>query len=389
MKSLSKNLFSLVIILAISICLFTILPGCGGGGSTGAVPGVTDDNTDDNTDDGTPEDTDPGTTLYPGTFRVTVKVPHGYGVVESSEDITGSIVPWGSRYLYVYIQTEATTGTDVEGTLDLGAGSPAGPHTMTINNVPPGLNIATIQLFDRDPTDPAAVLMAQRTHGFYMTSGGTVTAGSAAAPLQLGISIGDGGSTTCDPADIEIPINSVLSYENLDYASDHTISLDGGTITIGPILAADQSVQPDLEAVFYAESSPPFATRGIFAYDAGGGAPGNVTVYGPQLLSIVDGDGNDYDPDDASTLVQFTLTGQDFGPDQASVSGLVTFYDTATFTGQAATINTWSDTEITGEITIPGEKYFVEVTTRSINTTDLVYYFKGAGAYEVWVEKNK
>jgi hypothetical protein len=116
-----------------------------------------------------------------------------------------------------------------------------------------------------------------------------------------------------------------------------------------------------------------------------------VTVRGQDTIDLVDFTSGDYveletitpdtDSSNASSLVSFTLDGTHFGTQGAPSK--VEFRDVDTGTVVAATIATWTDTQITGTVTIPGGKWLVIVTDNHNQSTidDVVYFYKGVGSW--------
>ncbi|MEQ8172762.1 MAG: formylglycine-generating enzyme family protein, partial [Candidatus Eremiobacterota bacterium] len=291
-----------------------------------------------------------------------------------AKELAGSDLPYNSHTLRVTITGEAIATSIVGERNDLDP-TGAGTYTLTVSNVPVGLNTATIEVLD-----PSGNLLCQRKHGFYMTPGATEGPGL----ILLGIAIQGDGSYV--PQNIDIPEGSSISFQNHDYTNDRTASMSGGTVTVGPIGHATHVTQPVTAEVFPAVNQL-FNTQGQFDYD---GQTGRVLVYGlPTLTSVTP----DKDTDNGTTYVSFTLTGTNFGTSQASVNGAVRFIqvnenDPNNPWGTVYTIASyglWSNTSIRGSINLPAGKYRIEVSARGENTTEAVFFYKGTGNYQVIV----
>jgi formylglycine-generating enzyme required for sulfatase activity len=373
------------ILFAIFILAIVLIAGCGGGGgSTGVVP----NNVTTNPADPTPtpgtlvqvpgNPTNPSNPTLPsnlptGTFKVEVKFP-GAGAGADMKELLGSDLPYNSHTLKVTITGEAIA-TSIAGQRNDLDPTGAGTYTLTVPNVPVGLNTATIEVLD-----PGGNLLCQRKHGFYMTPGATEGPGL----ILLGVAIQGDGSYI--PVNIDIPQGSSISFQNHDYTNDRTASMNSGALTVGPIGHATHITQPVTAEVFPAENHL-FNSIGEFDYD---GQSGRVLVYGlPTLTSVTP----DKDSTNGTTDVGFTLTGTNFGTAQAGVNGEVRFiqvnegdpgnpwgtvYNPSSFTS-------WGNSSIVGSISLPEGKYRIEVGVRGENTTETVFFYKGTGTYQVIV----
>ena len=373
------------ILLIISILEIILIAGCGGGGgSTGVIPNNGSVTTIDPTATpgtlvevpGNPTAT-PGSTipsnLPTGTFKVEVQFP-GSGSGLRAKELAGSDLPYNSHTLRVTITGEAIATSIVGERNDLDP-TGAGTYTLTVSNVPVGLNTATIEVLDSSGN-----LLCQRKHGFYMTPGATEGPGL----ILLGVAIQSDGSYV--PQNIDIPQGSSISFQNHDYTNDRTASMNSGAVTVGPIGHATHITQPVTAEVFPAINNL-FNTQGQFDYD---GQTGRVLVYGlPTLTSVTP----DKDSTNGTTDVSFTLAGTNFGTSQTSVNGEVRFiqvnendpnnpwgtvYNPSSFAS-------WSNTSIAGTINLPSGKYRIEVSVRGENTTETVFFYKGTGTYQVIV----
>ena len=291
-----------LLILLVSALILTLFAGCGGG-TDSTIPAINQGDTAENSE--TPQI--PGNTEG-GTFTLTLNVP---GSSISSEKISGSVVPWTGKTLMVTITGEFITAPMISST----EVSPGGTYTATINNVPIGLNTASIEILDENSN-----IVAQRKYGFFMYSGGIVTAGT----IYLGVAIEDTGM--CNPPQIEIPTGTTLYFENQDYNNARTASLEGGTISTGAIPQAEHSSGLDSPEVFHTASYT-FDTPGDYVYDAGQGGDGTdsykIFVYD---LPVLDSISPEWISTTSEAQVDFTLSGNYFGPSQAEVEGEVNLF---------------------------------------------------------------
>ena len=300
------------VFIAVLAIMITVFAGCGGGGTNSAVPSV--ENQTGNTGN-IPENPGEPESSGGGTFTISLKVP-GPGSSSAKEDLSASVIPWGSKTLKVTITGEFIDTPVVE-TEDISDG---GIHTLTMEDVPVGLNLATIEVLDE-----SSGVMAQRKYGFFMTSGETVSAG----PISLGVAIESTG--LCNPQVMYIPVGTTIYFENQDYDNSRTVTLNPGSITTGSISQAEHAVQPGTPDVFYSASYT-FNTAGEYVYENGFGGDGTdsykIEVYElPSVTSLEDGDGDVYDSNNYSLPpINFTITGENFGADKDSVEGDVTFY---------------------------------------------------------------
>ncbi len=372
--------------ILLAICIVVLIAGCGGGGdnSTGVIPNNVSLPTAAPTATpgtlvevpGNPAAT-PGSTIPSsvptGTFKVEVQFPGGnFGL--RAKELAGSDLPYNSHTLRVTITGEAITGTISGERTDLDP-TGAGTYTLTVSNIPVGLNTATIEVLDGSNN-----LLCQRKHGFYMTPGATEGPGL----ILLGVAIQGDGSYV--PQNIDIPAGSTLIFQNQDYNNDRTASMNTGSITVGPIGHATHITQPVISEVFPVLNHI-FNTSGQFNYD---GQSGRVLVYGlPTLASITP----DKDSNNGSSSVSFTLTGTNFGTTRAGVDGKVRFiqveendpnnpWGTSYYVSD---FTTWTDTSIQGSINLAGGKYRVEVSVRGENTAENIFFYKGSGSYLVTV----
>ncbi|MEQ8222714.1 MAG: hypothetical protein ABRQ37_10465 [Candidatus Eremiobacterota bacterium] len=370
-------------------CLISLLiSGCGGGGdSSGVIPNNVSIQSTPTPSPGTlvqvPDNqTTPSIPSYlpGGTFNVTVQFP-GSDSGAKHRDMSASDLPYNSHTLRVTITGEAiiTPLTGERNDLDP---SGAGTYTLTVSDVPVGLNTAVIEVID-----PSGNLLCQRKHGFYMTPGRTAGPGL----IILGVTIQSDGS--CVPQNIDIPPGTTLVYQNQDYDNDRTVQMNGGVLTVGPIAHAEHITQPATAEIFHTGTCS-FPGEGTYNYDTGYGSPGRVLVYGlPSLTSITDSTGDNKDENASLSAVDYTLNGNNFGTSRESVSGEVRFIQTVegdpnnpwgTVYNTTSFID-WSNTSVQGSIELPGGKYRVEMSIRGENTAENVLYYKGSGNFEVIV----
>ena len=368
MKSSGKYL---LLILSVIITGF-ILYGCGGGGGSLTSAPVSEPTALSPTPSGSAE---------PGTFTITLSVPDYI----TSKDMSGSVLPYRSSYMRVSITGEAITGSIIDET----AISPP-TTTLVINNVPPGLNEATIEI--RTASGGGGDLLAWRKHGFFMPSGGTAGVGSVGEPFSMGVAI-QGGA--CVPANIDVPVNTLLYFENRDSVA-RTVATSPASIVSGTIDGAEISGQPNVPATYHAVSHT-FGTAGTYNYTSPS-ASGRVLVYdAPHMTAISDNDSEPIENIDINSITTFIISGSGFGTDRTMVNGAVYFYRVDNLTAvyldatPYITGTGWTDTSITLS-DIPGTalskgKYRVKVLVRGTYTPeDNFYYYIGSGNYVITVE---
>ena len=351
---MKKYLLTVLIIIFITV----LITGCGGGNavSSGSIPSQTNEAPSQETPEiETPEE-------GAGTFTVTFEIPGNVNDGIESSELEASIIPWQRKTLSVTITGPEPSNPLVETqTINYG-----GSYTFTIDNVPVGPDIATLEVFDEENN-----LLAQRKQGFFMQQGANVSGGS----LSLGVAVNSDG--TYSPENIEIPVNTRLFFENQDSTQDRTITLSSSSISIGPIAKAQEAIPPYTPAS-YSALSYYFSTAGIYTYD---GALGQILVYGiPSITSITP----DSDTEENLSTVTFTISGDNFGPDINSVEGRVKFYDFNLVDAYTAEITSWGENEISGSVEMPGDKYYVQVTSRGSNSMDEIYFEKGNGPFPSW-----
>jgi len=370
-------------------CLI-LISGCGGGGDISSV--IPNNVTVQSTPTGSPgtlvqvpdNPTNPSIPSYlpAGTFNVTVQFP-GAGSGRAQKELSGSDLPYNSHTLKVTITGEAIINPIV-GEIDDLDPSGSGTYTLTVPDVPVGLNSAVIEVID-----PSNNLLCQRKHGFYMTPGGTAGPGL----IILGVTVQSDGS--CLPENIDIPFGTTLVYQNQDYDNDRTVHMNNQALTVGPIAHAEHITQPVTAEVFHSGTCS-FPAEGIYNYDAGYGDPGRVLVYGlPSITEIRDDSGIGDNKDENSDLsrVDYVLKGNNFGTSRESVAGEVRFIQTVEgdpnnpwgTVYNTASFSSWSNTSVHGSIELPGGKYRVEISVRGENTAENVLYYKGSGNFEVIV----
>ncbi|MEQ8171431.1 MAG: hypothetical protein ABRQ38_21260 [Candidatus Eremiobacterota bacterium] len=104
----------------------------------------------------------------------------------------------------------------------------------------------------------------------------------------------------------------------------------------------------------------------------------------PVVNSIRDdkGKGDDKDPENSNSDVLFSV----FGSHLSGTGVKVTFTDAVSGTVYTGTVDSLTDGEIKGTITIPGGRYLIKVTVGGKTSGNAVYFYKGAGNYTVTVE---
>ena len=107
-------------------------------------------------------------------------------------------------------------------------------------------------------------------------------------------------------------------------------------------------------------------------------APSTATpVPTPVINSIKDDTGDNKDAENGNSDVNFSV----FGSHLSGTGVNVTFTDVDSGTVYTGTVNSSTDGELEGTITIPGGKYVIKVTVGGKTSTDVVYFYKGTGTY--------
>ena len=107
-------------------------------------------------------------------------------------------------------------------------------------------------------------------------------------------------------------------------------------------------------------------------------APSTATpVPAPVINSIEDNNGDNKDSENGNSDVSFSV----FGSHLSGTGVNVTFTDVDSGTVYTGTVNSFTDGELKGTITIPGGKYVIEVTVGGKSSADVLYFYKGTGTY--------
>jgi formylglycine-generating enzyme required for sulfatase activity len=336
-----KLFLVIILMMAVTCCI----SGCGGSGTGGgaAFGGGSGQTslTAAQTGNSTGTDNSAAASGKTGTFTVTVQLPKP----AKSRKVNGKVIPYGYSSLKVAIQGEATTKTDTS-TITLDGDN---KYQRAISGVPVGLNVATIQILDASNN-----VLAQRTHGFYMTAGGTAEAGTAGSPLPMGVSVTGGA---CSPLNIDIPKGTTLFFENLDDTTRTvTVHCDGKTDKTVNLDAATVSTDPDTPAI-YPYKSIAFDSDddvGTWSYTSPS-ATGTVLVSdNPAITALTKRASQEGE--------EITITGTGFR-DQAN--GTVTFGGIA-----ATTISSWSDTSIKATVPTGAKSGPLVVTAHGLSSSN-------------------
>jgi len=341
-----RTIAGLIISPLLLLALLLLISGCGGGSGGGAASSGGSSQTSltaAQTGSGTGTDSSAAASGKTGTFTVTVQLPKP----AKSRNVNGKVIPYGYSSLKVTIQGEATTKTDTS-TITLDGDN---KYQKTISDVPVGLNVATIQILDASNN-----VLAQRTHGFYMTAGGTAAAGTTGSPLSMGVSVTGGA---CSPLNIDIPKGTTLYFENLDAtARTVTVHCDGKTDKTVNLDAATGSTDPDTPAT-YPFNSLTFGNNdaGTWSYTSPSGS-GSVLVYdNPAITALTKRASQEGE--------EITITGTSFGRSQTGANGTVTFGGIA-----ATTISSWSDTSIKATVPTGAKSGPLVVTAHGLSSSN-------------------
>ncbi|MEQ8191978.1 MAG: hypothetical protein ABRQ39_28695 [Candidatus Eremiobacterota bacterium] len=366
-----KILNALILVIITGI----IIAGCGGG-STGYTGGVS------YAEPTVIPTATPAATAAPsggGVFKVTVNIP-GYEV-SKKDTLTADVLPYGSKTLRVTITGEAIDPDMVEETP---IPSPAPPAvTVTVSDVPVGLNEALIEVLDEGGN-----VIAHYKHGFYMTAGGTV---SPPGEVYLGVVITEEGNYR--PENIDVAQGTELYFENWGSVERTVETTPALNPAMSPIAGVTPAAQPNTAAIYHSASHT-FNTAGTFTYTGGDG--GMVLVYDtPHMTAISDNVGNLIEDTTTGDIATFTISGNGFGTDRTMVKGSVYFYRvdnlTAVYLDATSCISNWTDGSITLSnipgTSLPKGKYRVKVLVRGTYTPENdFYYYKGSGNYVITVE---
>lgn len=205
---------------------------------------------------------DPGNET--GQFTMTLLTPGANS--KNNFNANSRVLPTGTATLKVTIDGEKIASSIIQAT-DISTGT--GPFTMTVSDVPVGLNEALIQILDA-----SSGILAQRRHGFYMTAGGTAGPGA----IHMGVAVKSDGA--CEPSNITVPEDTILYFENWDTVNNRTVKLNASAMVIGPITKVAGQTVPNTPKV-YSAMSYTFSDYGTYNYDSGYGAPGSVIVVLP------------------------------------------------------------------------------------------------------------
>ncbi|MGV8118947.1 MAG: SUMF1/EgtB/PvdO family nonheme iron enzyme [Candidatus Xenobiia bacterium LiM19] len=342
-----RTIARLIISQLLLLALLLLISGCGGGSGGGSASSGGSGQTSltaAQTGNGTGPDSSAVASGKTGTFTVTVQLPKS----AKSRKVNGKVIPYGYKSLKVNIQGEATTKADTS-TITLDGNN---KYQKTISDVPVGLNVATIQILDASNS-----VLAQRTHGFYMTAGGSAEAGATGSPLPMGVSVTGG---VCSPLNIDIPKGTTLFFENLDAtARTVTVHCDGKTDKTVNLDSATGSTDPDTPAT-YPDKSIAFNSNddvGTWSYTSPSGS-GSVLVYdNPAITALTKRASQEGE--------EITITGTSFGRSQTGANGTVTFGGIA-----ATAISSWSDTSIKATVPTGAKSGPLVVTAHGLSSSN-------------------
>lgn len=277
MRNISFKSFFLICVL---LGIFALFAGCGGGDSS-VVPNSTGGDGLTNVPTDSP-------TSGTGTYSVSVSLPSSAALEEA--ELSANYIPPLSRIFRVTISGDGIDPNNSASFIQETDIIPGGQATITFTDLPVGLKTARLEILDE-----GGVLLAQRTHAFFLRPGGTENPGN----IEMGVAIGDGGS--CTPSNISVPVGTTLFYENQG-TNTQTVSLANGQFSTGPIAG----VQPSdglADPAVYSTGSITFNTANgsPFAYDTGQGAPGQVSVVDTSGLAITQLDNQWNEPAKPST----------------------------------------------------------------------------------------
>jgi plastocyanin len=217
-KSYLTNLLHLLILGLAGWSIFLILQGCSAG-----------------------DFSDTPYTGETGTFKVRARIPARSKAYERNSLLNTSsrfhhsgsrVIPEGSYWLRVEIvEAEVSSALPLSAEVEIDE-----EVTLSLDNVPVGLNTAHIKILNEDKTR----VLAQRKHGFFLGAGGTVSPGV----LDMGVAITEHnevtGKNTYVPDKIKIQPGDTLYFENWTLGS-RSVTFHGH-----PTLKAETFHHPNL-----------------------------------------------------------------------------------------------------------------------------------------------
>jgi len=324
------NAFILLMITGI------IISGCGGGSSgyTGVVSSI-----------------EPTSTVIPaltpaapsggGVFKIAVNIP----VYELSkkDSLTANVLPYGSKTLRVTITGEAIDSPMV---VETPIPSPVpSPLTLTVSEVPVGLNEALLEVLDDEGN-----FLAGYKYGFYMKSGETV---SPPGVLSPGVVI---TGSNYMPQDIEISAGEELYFQNWDNADSTVETLPALSPPPAPLKGVIAAVQPNIPSL-YDGTSYIFNVAGTYNYS---GKSGTITVHVLPLLS-------GFSPSSGDEGEEITITGSNFSE--------VPSGNTVSFNGVNAVVTSASTTTLKVLVPVGAATGKISVTTPEGTVTSDKYFY--------------
>jgi len=324
------NAFILLMITGI------IISGCGGGSSgyTGVVSSI-----------------EPTSTVIPaltpaapsggGVFKIAVNIP----VYELSkkDSLTANVLPYGSKTLRVTITGEAIDSPMV---VETPIPSPVpSPLTLTVSEVPVGLNEALLEVLDDEGN-----FLAGYKYGFYMKSGETV---SPPGVLSPGVVI---TGSNYMPQDIEISAGEELYFQNWDNVDSTVETLPALSPTPALLKGVIAAVQPNIPSL-YDGTSYIFNVAGTYNYS---GKSGTITVHVLPLLS-------GFSPSSGDEGEEITITGSNFSE--------VPSGNTVSFNGVNAVVTSASTTTLKVLVPVGAATGKISVTTPEGTVTSDKYFY--------------
>ena len=313
------NAFILLMITGI------IIAGCGGGSSgyTGVVSSI-----------------EPASTVIPsltpaapsagGVFKIAVNIP-GYEL-SKKDSLTANDLPYGSKILRVTITGEAIDSPMV---VETPIPSPVpSPLTLTVSEVPVGLNEALLEVLDDEGN-----FLAGYKYGFYMKSGETVSPPGALSP---GVVI---TGSNYMPQDIEISAGEEVYFQNWDNVDSTVETLPALSPTPALLKGVISAVQPNIPSL-YDGTSYIFNAAGIYNYS---GKSGTIIVHA--LSPLLSG----FSPSSGDEGEEITITGSNFSEIPSG--------NTVSFNGVDAVVTSASTTTLKVSVPAGAATGKISVTT--------------------------
>jgi len=219
------------------------------------------------------------------------------------------------------------------------------PLTLTVSEVPVGLNEALLEVLDDEGN-----FLAGYKYGFYMKSGETVSPPGALSP---GVVI---TGSNYMPQDIEISAGEEVYFQNWDNVDSTVETLPALSPTPALLKGVIAAVQPNIPSL-YDGTSYIFNVAGTYNYS---GKSGTITVHVLPLLS-------GFSPSSGDEGEEITITGSNFSE--------VPSGNTVSFNGVNAVVTSASTTTLKVLVPVGAATGKISVTTPEGTVTSDKYFY--------------